>query len=118
MQPTTEDRRKHERYKLENSVSVSSHGVNQITDISMGGFCFRCPPFTPVSDFWETDIITSVATLEGFPAKRIWVSMVENGTHEYLPAEVGAKFGKLTKKQSTLLSEVIEAISHTEGPEH
>lgn len=118
MQPTAEDRRKHQRYNLENSVSVSSHGVNQITDISKGGFCFRCPPFTPVSDFWETDIITSITSLEGFPVKRVWVTMAENSTHEYLPTVVGVKFGRLTKKQDTLLLQVIEAISQTEGPEH
>ncbi len=118
MQPTAEDRRKHKRYKVENSVSVSSYGVFQITDISKGGFSFRCPPYTPVEDFWETDILTSIALLEGLPAKRAWVSMAENGTHEYLPTVVGVKFGRLTKKQDALVSQLIETISEGDSPEH
>ena len=89
MRPAAEERRQHKRHKLDNSVSVSSLGVFQVTDISRGGFCFRCPPYTPISDFWETDIITAVVSLEGFPAKRAWVSMTENGTHEGLPMIVG-----------------------------
>ena len=118
MQPTAEDRRKHKRYQIDNSVSVSSHGVFQITDISRGGFCFRCPPFTPVEDFWETDILTSISLLEGLPAKRAWVAMAENGTHEYLPTVVGVKFGKLTKKQDALISQLIETISEGGSSEH
>jgi len=118
MQPTAEERRKHKRYKLENSVAVSSHGVFQIMDMSMGGFCFRCPPYTPVSDFWETDILTSVTSLEGLPAKRAWVSMAENGTHEYLPTVVGVKFGRLTKKQNDLIAQLIETISPDDSPQH
>ena len=118
MRPSTEDLRKHKRYEVENSVSVSSHGVYQITNISNGGFCFRCPPYTPISDFWETDIITSVASLEGFPTKRVWVSMAENGTHEYLPTVVGVKFGRLSKKQGALLSQLVETISQGDGVEH
>lgn len=118
MQPTAEDRRQHKRYQIDNSVSVSSHGVFQIIDISEGGFCFKCPPYTPISDLWETDILTSVTLLEGLPAKRAWVSMAENGTHEYLPTVVGVKFGKLTKKQDSLISEIIQTISQSDGSEH
>lgn len=118
MQPTTEDRRRHKRYNPENSVSVSSHGIFQIVDISKGGFCFRCPPYTPISDFWENDILTPITSLEGFPAKRVWVSMAENSSHEYLPTIVGVKFGKLTRDQNTLLSQLIDAISEGDGSEH
>lgn len=118
MQPTTEDRRKHRRYKLENSVSVSSNGIFQILDISRGGFRFKCPPYTPVPDFWETDILTSAASLEALPAKRAWVSMAENSHHEYLPTVVGARFGRLSKKQDELLSELINTISKGDDTEH
>jgi hypothetical protein len=106
MQPTAADRREHKRYLIENSVSVSSHGVFQVMDISKGGFCFKCPPYTPISALWETDIVTSVATLEGFPVNRVWVSMTENSTHAYLPMSVGVKFGKLNQKQDIELSQV------------
>ena len=118
MQPTAEDRRKHKRYPVENSVSVSPHGVFQVMDISKGGFRFKCPPFTPISDVWETDIVTSVATIEGFPVNRVWVSMSENSSHAYLPMAVGVKFGELTKEQDKELSQVIEAISEADGTEH
>ena len=118
MQPTAEDRRQHKRYHIENSVSVSLHGVFQVMDLSKGGFCFKCPPYTPISDLWDTDIVTSVATLEGFPVNRVWVSMAENSTHAYLPMSVGMKFGKLTKQQDSQLSRIIEAISQQDDTVH
>jgi len=118
MRPTAEERRQHKRHKLDNSVSVSSLGVFQVTDISRGGFCLRCPQYTPISDSWETDIITAVVSLEGFPAKLAWVSMTENGTHEGLPMIVGVKFENLTKKQNSHLSQLIQDISQSEGSEH
>ncbi len=118
MQPTTEDRRRDKRYPIENSVSVSPHGVFQVMDLSKGGFCFKCPPYTPISDIWDTDIVTSVATLEGFPVNRVWVSMTENSTHAYLPMSVGVKFGRLTKQQHSQLSQVIESISQEDDTIH
>lgn len=118
MRPTAENRRQHKRHKLENSVAVSSHGVFQVIDISRGGFRFKCPPNTPVPDFWDTDILASATSLEGLPAKRAWVSMAENSNHEYLPTVVGARFGILTKKQDALISQLIEDISQGDSPEH
>jgi hypothetical protein len=103
---------------MENSVSVSSHGIFQVMDLSKGGFCFKCPPYTTISELWETDIVTSIATLEGFPVSRIWVSMTENSTHAYLPMAVGVKFGKLSQKQNLILSQVIDAISEPDTTEH
>ena len=118
MRLTNEERRKHKRYELDNSVSVSSHGIFQIIDLSRGGFRIKCPPYALIPDFWETDILTSVTALESLPAKRTWVSLSENGSHEYLPTVVGVKFGKLTKQQDALLSQLIEAISQGDVPEH
>jgi len=117
MRPAAEERRQHKRHKLDNSVSVSSLGVFQVTDISRGGFCLRCPPYTPISDSWGSDIITAVISLQGFPAKRAWVSMTANGTHEGLPTIVGVKFENLTKKQNSHLLQLIQAISQSDGPE-
>ena len=117
MRLVDDDRREHERYKIENSVSISSIGIFQITDVSMGGFCFRCPPYTSISDFWETDILTSVENLKGVPTQRAWLSVTENGTHDYLPTVVGVKFGKLTQNQEAVLSQIIRALSTEDGPE-
>ena len=108
MPPPTEDRREHKRYTLDNSLAIASLGTFQVTDISKGGFCFKCPPDTLVLDDWRTDIITSPVFLEGFPARRVWVSMAENGNHEYLPTVVGVKFGKLTPKQESVLLRLLE----------
>ena len=118
MQSTVENRRQHKRYKLDNSVTVSTQGLFQIIDISRGGFSFRCPPDTPVPDSWDTDILSSASSLNGFPAKRVWVSISENGDHNYLPTVVGVKFGKLTKAQDTLLAQLIQATSQSDSPEH
>ena len=111
MRPTAENRRQCKRHKLKNSVAVSSHGIYQVIDISRGGFRIKCPPRTPVPDFWDTDILSSATALEGFPAKRVWVSMPENGNHQHLPTVVGVKFGRLTMKQNALLSHFIQSIS-------
>lgn len=111
MRIENEERRKHRRYRLDISLTISTQGIFQVIDISRGGFCFRCPPATHVIDLWETDIVTSVASLAGFPAERVWVSVTENSAHESLPMVIGAKFGKLTKEQDSLLSKVIDDIS-------
>lgn len=118
MQLTTEERRQHRRYKLENSVSVSPQGIFQVTDISKGGFCFRCPPYTPLTDVWITDILSSAASLQGFPAKRVWVSMTENSTHEYLPIVVGVKFGELTQNQQSLLLQLLGTLDKGSSTPH
>ena len=112
---TIEECRKHRRYKLENSVSISSHGNFQVIDISRGGFRFECPPHTTIPEAWETDIITPTTSLEGLAVELAWVSMGENGSHEYLPTVAGVKFGKLSTKQSALLSQFIETISKNNG---
>ena len=118
MRSMTENYRQHKRYKIENSVAVSSQGLFQIIDISRGGFRIKCPSDTSVPDSWNTDILASAASLEGLPAKRVWVSMSENGNHKFLPTVVGVKFGRLTKNQEALLSELIETVSQIDGPDH
>ena len=112
---TTEERRQHKRYRLENSVSISTEGIFQVTDISRGGFCFKCPAYTQIKDIWVTDIISNLILLEEVSAKRVWVSITENSGHEYLPTIVGVKFGKLTQHQETLLRQLIDTLdrSHT-----
>ena len=118
MQPITEDRRQTKRYKLDNSLLISSLGTFQVTDISRGGFCFKCPSNTVVSDVWETDILTSDVFLEGFTAKLVWVSLAENGNHEYLPTIVGVKFGKLTLKQESLLLRLLDNLEGNSSNQH
>ena len=118
MQPTAEERRQHKRHKLENSVAISSQGIFQIVDISRGGFRFKCPAYTPVPDSWETDILTLASSLDSLPVKRAWVSMSENGDHEYLPTVVGVKFGKLSQEQELLLTELIKTVSQGRDTEH
>lgn len=118
MQPIAEDRRQHKRYKLDNSLSIASLGTFQVTDISRGGFCFKCPPSTQISDVWDTDILTSAVFLDGFPAIRVWVSLAENGNHEYLPTIVGVKFGELTPKQESVLLELLDNLESNSGIPH
>ena len=110
-----EDRRQHKRYKLENSLSIASLGTFQVTDISRGGFCFKCPPHTLISDGWETDILLSAVFLDGFRVNRVWISEAKNTTHEYLPTIVGVKFGKLTPKQESLLLELLNNLESNRG---
>ena len=118
MGPATDERRQHKRYKLENSVSITSEGIFQVADISRGGFCFTCPPYTPIKDFWVTDIISTVALIKGFPTKRVWVSITENSAHEYLPTVVGVKFGKLTQNQETKLLQLLVTLEKSSGTLH
>ena len=118
MRLATEERRQHRRYQLDNSVSISPQGIFQVTDISKGGFCFKCPPYTPLTDFWVTDILSLTALLESFPAKRVWVSMTENSTHEYLPTIVGVQFGKLSDEQESLLLELLDKLEKNSSTIH
>ena len=118
MGQTTEERRQHKRYKLDNSVSISRQGIFQVTDISRGGFCFRCPPYTSLTDAWETDILSSEASLLSFPAQRVWVAMTENSSHIHLPTIVGVKFGKLTPSQKSLLHQLLETLDQSSSTLH
>ena len=118
MRIATEERRQHKRYKLDNSVSISPQGIFQVTDISKGGFCFRCPPYTPLTDIFETDILCSGASIQGFSAKRAWVRMTENSTHEYLPTIVGVKFRTLTKEQELLLLKLLDTLEKNSSSLH
>ena len=117
MPSPAEERRPHPRYELDNSVLVLANGIFQVTDLSSGGLCFKCPPYTSIDDFWEADILTSAENLGGFPGKRVWVSIPENGSHEFLPIVVGAKFGRLTKKQNGRLSQLIKELSRNNSSE-
>ena len=110
---TTEikERRQHQRFKIENSVLVSSDGIYQITAIGIGGFCFRCSPNSAIPDFWEIDILTPIIQLRSYPAQRVWVSTLDIGIHDYLPIFVGAKFGRLKKDQTAHLFQLIETLS-------
>ncbi|MGI9538160.1 MAG: hypothetical protein ACR2PB_13910, partial [Desulfocapsaceae bacterium] len=71
-----------------------------------------------VPDFWDTDILALATVLEGFPTKRVWVSMGENSNQKHLSTVIGAKFGRLSKTQDSLLAELLETISQNDGPDH
>jgi hypothetical protein len=115
MPHSTKERRQHKRYKLDNSLSIASLGTFQVTNISRGGFCFKCPRYTLISDVWQTDILTSAVFLDNFPANRVWISVAENHTKEYLPTIVGVKFGKLTPKQESLLLRLLDDLESISG---
>ncbi|MFC1831129.1 PilZ domain-containing protein [Thermodesulfobacteriota bacterium] len=107
-----EDRRKYTRYEIGNAVSVDSEGVFQIIDISRGGFRFKCPPNTVISETWVTDIINSFIPLERVPVRKIWVSIHGNENYDqpYL-IMVGAKFGRFEKEEKLKLINLLESIS-------
>ncbi len=44
--------------------------------------------------------------------------MSEKGDHEYLPTVVGAKFGRLSQEQESLLTALIESVSQGHDTEH
>ena len=107
-----EERRKYPRFKLDNAVSINPNGVYQLEDISEGGFRFKCHPHTSLPETWETDIINSMLSLEEYPARKVWISLRENGQYN-LPSLmiVGAKFNKLNKDQKQKLTELLDSIS-------
>jgi len=106
------ERRKYTRYKIGNAVSIIPEGVYQVTDISEGGFCFKCQSHIPIPEKLMTDIINSVIPLEEIQARKIWVSLHENAIFN-IPCliKVGAKFGKLRKEQKQKLEKLIESLS-------
>lgn len=117
MPPVVKDRRRHPRYKIENSVSIMPDGVYQVTDISRGGFCFKCPPYTAIRDNWVTDILNPIEPLEGYPVSRVWVSTPVNNSRGYMPIVVGAKFKSLSNDQNALLSRIMQSLPQNSEPE-
>ena len=81
-------------------------------DISQGGFSFKCPSHTSLPETWDVDILNSFIPLEGFPARKVWVSLFENdhSNQPYLMV-VGAKFGKLRNQQKMKLGKILESLS-------
>lgn len=106
-----QDRRKHERHEIENAVAVGHEGIFQVTNISKGGICIKCPPHTAMADSWTTDILNPITPLKGFHIKVMWVSMHQN-THDHISTLmfVGAKFIKLTSSHKKKLEELINHI--------
>lgn len=109
---TNEDRRQHPRHTVENSIMVTNDGVFQLADVSIGGFCFKCPPHAHVLDEWVTDILTPIGDLTEYVAEKKWVSVYEDGD-SHLPSlmKVGVKFVQMTKEQLSHLAELINSIS-------
>jgi hypothetical protein len=107
-----QERRKYTRHKIGNALSINPAGVYQVVDIGQGGFCFKCPSHTALPESWEVDILNSCIPLEGFPARKVWVSLYENDKSDqpYLMV-VGAKFGKLKSEQKVKLEKILESIS-------
>jgi hypothetical protein len=117
MRLITEDRRRHQRYKIKNFVVVTIEGIYQLIDISKGGFSFKCSPYTSLQETWLTDILNPLEQLLGYPAKRVWIATPEDSSRELLQMLVGVRFGTLTKKQRSLLAQVIQRIPDTQPPE-
>ena len=111
MTTVIKERRQHQRFKIENSVLVSSDGVYQISNIGIGGFCYRCSAHSTIPDFLEIDILTPIMQLQNLPAQRAWLSTLEVGAQEYLQVLVGAKFGRLKKDQTAHLFQLIKTLS-------
>lgn len=110
MPQKSEDRRKYQRHKIENSVSETPNGVFQIVDISLGGYCLKCPPFTTIPDAWTTDLLNPIKHLEGYSVERVWVSVPDENSGGFLPMSVGVRFGKLTTEMTGKLSQVIQGV--------
>jgi len=117
MKSAIEDRRRHQRYILANSVTVNPEGAFQVVDLGKGGFCFKCPPYTAILDQWIADILTSTGVLEAYPAKKAWVNFHANGTSSLpLLMHVGVKFGGLAKSQQYRLTKLISSICSVQLP--
>ncbi len=106
------ERRKYIRYQLENAVTIDPNGVYQLEDISEGGFRFKCHPHTFLPEKWKTDIINSIVSLDEIPARKVWISLRENGEYD-LPAlmVVGAKFRNLKEEQKKKLKDLLQSLS-------
>lgn len=117
MTSATKERRKHRRYAVANTIAVNPEGAFQVVDVSLGGFCFKCPPYTNISDQWLTDILTSTGALEAYPVKKAWANVHENGS-SHLPAllKVGVRFNSLAKDQKSRLAKLIRSISDMDLP--
>jgi hypothetical protein len=112
MKPQTGDRRQHRRYTVENSIMVTDDGVFQLTDVSKGGFCFKCPPHADILAQWVTDILTPVGDLKEYCAEKRWVAnYADDDPHFPMLMKVGVKFGQLSKDQHSHLEELINSVS-------
>ena len=112
MDPPIEDRRKHPRYALRNSIMVNHDGVFQLVDLSEGGFSFKCPPYADVLNEWLSDVLTPIGDLRECPVLRKWGAVFENGDfHQPSFMQFGVEFDSLTEDQHDDLVELIDAIA-------
>lgn len=111
MKPSFQDRRKHPRYELGNSIMINHDGVFQLVDLSEGGFCFKCPPYADILNEWLSDILTPIGDLKECPVVRKWGAVFENGDfHQPSFMKFGVEFGPLNEDQKDDLVELINSI--------
>lgn len=112
MKPTNKNRRKNQRHTIENSVMVTNDGVFQLTDISTGGFCFKCSPHADFLEEWVTDILTPTGGLKKYFAEKKWVANYEDDDLHFPPIKkVGVEFRQLSNDQKNHLVELINSSS-------
>ena len=105
-----QNRRKQQRHKLPDAVTICSDGVSQVIDISEGGISFRCRCEQCLSKRWDVDIVDSTtgAHLQEFPVEKVWESVEDK--KDYAPiysTTVGVKFKSLSLKQLSALYQLI-----------
>lgn len=108
----SEDRRRHQRHPIKNSILVNDEGVFQLVNVSKGGFSFTCPPIAKISDEMVVDILTPTGDLKELFTEKRWARI--NKVKDSYPASlltVGVKFGELTKDQTSHLDKLINSIS-------
>ncbi len=113
MVSNTEDRRRHQRHPIKNSILVNDEGVFQLVNVSNGGFSFTCPSTANISDEMVADILTPSGDLKELFAEKRWAQInKENDSHPAPLLTVGVKFGELTKDQTNHLDRLINSISN------
>ena len=105
-----QNRRKQQRHKLTDAVTICSDGISQVIDISSGGMSFRCRCEQCLSKRWEIDIVDSTTGvhLQEFPVEKVWESVEDK--KDYAPifsTMVGVKFKSLSHEQLSALHQLI-----------
>lgn len=112
MNQPAKERRKYQRYTVQNSIMVNHDGVFQVVDISEGGFCFRCPPYADALDKWIAEILTPIGDLKNCEVEKRWVAIIDNGDlRQPSFMKFGVKFGQLTKDQHVDITKLIGSIA-------
>jgi len=99
------DQRNSKRFKAKGGIALTSNGVCQVVNLSLGGLALKCFPELVFPPEWTMDIYDETGlNLQELKVKKIWTKRPDNPVSTLQSeVEVGGEFENLSSSQEAHL---------------